>query len=71
VLLRPGRARTSRTRTPAALRFASLRRVIGSLQALSDTPSAVSIARPPPHPPLMRGTDALKTSGDRDGSTGT
>jgi len=50
VLHRPGRARTSRTRTPAALRFASLRRVTGSLQALSDTPSAVSIARPPPHP---------------------
>jgi hypothetical protein len=24
------------------------------------------IARPPPHPPLMRGTDALKTSGDRN-----
>ena len=38
---------TSRTRTPAAPSAAPGH---GSLQALSDTPSAVSIARPPPHP---------------------
>ena len=50
VLRRPGRARTlEKGHWP---RYASLRcaKVTFSSQALSDTPSAVSIARPPPHP---------------------
>ncbi|OPY27669.1 MAG: hypothetical protein A4E28_01938 [Methanocella sp. PtaU1.Bin125] len=60
-----GRARTSRTRPPAALRFAPQRRRTGPLQALSNAACRQAfIARPPPHPShsfACEGPSARKT----------
>jgi hypothetical protein len=58
----------------APLRFAPAAPGHGSLQALSDTPSAVSIARPPPHPShrcAYEGPSARKTLRDRGEASAT
>jgi hypothetical protein len=72
VLLRPGRARTPRTRHRPRLASLRLRRVTGSLQALSNAPFGQcplpGRLRTPCTAIACRGPSARKTLRDREGS---